>query len=56
MLRGGEPVATLSLRVAGEHMRRNALAALAAAAAAGSDPAVAAETEAKDRGGRGVRV
>ncbi len=42
VLRDGEPVATLSLRVAGEHMRRNALAALAAAVAVGIDPAVAA--------------
>lgn len=43
-LRGDTPVATLSLRVAGEHMRRNALAALAAAAAAGIDPVVAANS------------
>jgi UDP-N-acetylmuramate--alanine ligase len=38
----GEPVATLVLRVPGEHMRRNALAALGAAAAAGIAPTVAA--------------
>ncbi len=44
VLRGDTPVATLSLRVAGEHMRRNALAALAAAAAAGIDPVVAANS------------
>jgi UDP-N-acetylmuramate--alanine ligase len=38
----GEPVATLTVPVPGEHMRRNALAALAAAAAVGIEPAVAA--------------
>jgi UDP-N-acetylmuramate--alanine ligase len=38
----GEPVATLVVPVPGEHMRRNALGALGAAAAVGIDPAVAA--------------
>ncbi len=42
VLRGGEPVATLTLRLPGEHMRRNALGALAAAAQVGIAPAVAA--------------
>lgn len=38
----GEAVATLALHVPGEHMRRNALAALGAAAAVGIAPEVAA--------------
>jgi UDP-N-acetylmuramate--alanine ligase len=38
----GEPVATLTVPVPGEHMRRNALGALAAAAAVGIEPTVAA--------------
>jgi UDP-N-acetylmuramate--alanine ligase len=42
VLRDGAPVAALALRVPGEHNRRNALAALAAAAQVGIEPAVAA--------------
>ncbi len=42
VLRAGEAVATLALGVPGEHNRRNALAALAAAAAVGVAPPVAA--------------
>ncbi len=42
VLRGGAAVATLALEVPGEHNRRNALAALAAAAAVGIAPDVAA--------------
>jgi UDP-N-acetylmuramate--alanine ligase len=41
VLRDGAPVATLTLTAPGEHTRRNALAALAAAAAVGIAPAVA---------------
>ncbi|MDP9373079.1 MAG: UDP-N-acetylmuramate--L-alanine ligase [Chloroflexota bacterium] len=50
MLRDGEPVATLTLRVPGEHNRRNALAALATAAQVGIDPGVAAASLAEFRG------
>lgn len=42
VLRDGAPVASLTLQVPGEHNRRNALAALAAAAQVGIEPAVAA--------------
>ncbi|MGN6359558.1 MAG: UDP-N-acetylmuramate--L-alanine ligase [Thermomicrobiales bacterium] len=42
VLRDSVPVATLTLTAPGEHIRRNALAALAAAAAVGIAPAVAA--------------
>jgi UDP-N-acetylmuramate--alanine ligase len=42
VLRAGEAVATLALGVPGEHNRRNALAALAAAAAVGIAPEVSA--------------
>jgi UDP-N-acetylmuramate--alanine ligase len=38
----GEPVASLTMPVPGEHMRRNALAALGAAAAVGIEPSIAA--------------
>ena len=42
VLQRGESVATLTMPVPGEHMRRNALAALGAAAAVGIAPTVAA--------------
>ena len=50
VLRGGEPVAELALLVPGEHNRRNALAALAAAARVGIDPEVATRALAEFRG------
>jgi UDP-N-acetylmuramate--alanine ligase len=50
VLRGGEPVAELALLVPGEHNRRNALGALAAAAQVGIAPEVAAASLATFRG------